>query len=55
MVAGLKAWLANRPKRRSITATWKVGDQTGSLTITADNIDSGDLAALGKSIVGEGA
>jgi hypothetical protein len=52
MVAGLKAWLANRPKRRSITATWKIGDQTGTLTITADNIDGGALVALGQSIVG---
>jgi hypothetical protein len=33
----------------------KVGDTVKTLTVTAENIDSSDLIALGKAALGEGA
>lgn len=55
MVSGLKAWLSERPKRRTATVTVRVGDTVKTLTVTAENIDSSDLIALGKAALGEGA
>lgn len=54
MVAGLKAWLGARPQRRSVTATWQIGDRTGTITVHGDNVDSSALGQLAQEIAKAG-
>jgi hypothetical protein len=55
LVAGLKVWLSERPQRRTITASWQIGDRRGTATVTGDDLASDDLSALMQEIVKSGA
>lgn len=44
MVDVFRAWLSEKPGRREITATIKGPDGERTVTVTGDNVQSGDLA-----------
>jgi hypothetical protein len=51
MVDVFRAWLSEKPGRREITATIKGPDGERTVTVTGDNVQSGDLATTLQEVV----
>lgn len=45
-VEAFRVWLGRKPDRRKLVVTYEVDGRENSLTVDAENVDSGDLAAV---------
>ena len=49
-----RVWLQEKNKTRKLVARWKIGDESGEVTLDGDNIDSNDLTAIVQEKIAAG-